>query len=228
MIRRICDRIAAFFIPHRCLLCGEIVSEADRVCEKCLSNIPRNTAYMLIPDPRRSDLYCCTAPLQYVGPVRSGILGLKFKGRRGAAAVFARYMADMQYVSGIEECDYVTAVPLSAKKCARRGFNQSEWIGRAYANYTGKTYLDGVVRKVKENQTQSSLRDMRQRMENVKGCYEVCRPELVRGRRILLIDDVYTTGATIRECARVIKGAGAALVAGLTAANAYTTKKYKK
>ena len=106
---------------------------------------------MLPPDPRRRDLYCCTAALIYTGPVRAGILGLKFRERKGAAAVLAKYMADVRYVNSMERCDFVTAVPLSRRRLASRGFNQSELIGRAYADYTGKIYLDGVLKKTKEN-----------------------------------------------------------------------------
>ena len=85
MIRRLFDRIAEFFFPRRCLLCGRIASDAEAVCSDCVKAVARNHAYMLPPDPRRKDLYCCTAALVYTGPVRSGILGLKFreKGRGG-------------------------------------------------------------------------------------------------------------------------------------------------
>lgn len=206
MIRRLFDRIAEFFFPRRCLLCGRIASDAEAVCSDCVKAVARNHAYMLPPDPRRKDLYCCTAALVYMGPVRSGILGLKFRERKGAAAVFAKYMAEVRYV------------------------NSSELIGRAYASYTGKTYMAGVLTKTKENQTQSALRDAKRRVENVKDCYEVRDPSLVRGKRILLVDDVYTTGATIRECARVLRRAGAETVCGLTAATAHgqNTKIYKK
>ncbi len=230
MIRRLFDRIAEFFFPRRCLLCGRIASDAEAVCSDCVKAVARNHAYMLPPDPRRKDLYCCTAALVYTGPVRSGILGLKFRERKGAAAVFAKYMAEVRYVNSVETCDFVTAVPLSKRKLASRGFNQSELIGRAYASYTGKTYMAGVLTKTKENQTQSALRDAKRRVENVKDCYEVRDPSLVRGKRILLVDDVYTTGATIRECARVLRRAGAETVCGLTAATAHgqNTKIYKK
>ena len=87
-----------------------------------------------------------------------------------------------------------------------------------------------MLTKTKENQTQSALRDAKRRVENVKDCYEVRDPSLVRGKRILLVDDVYTTGATIRECARVLRRAGAETVCGLTAATAHgqNTKIYKK
>ena len=134
MIRRLFDRIAEFFFPRRCLLCGRIASDAEAVCSDCVKAVARNHAYMLPPDPRRKDLYCCTAALVYTGPVRSGILGLKFRERKGAAAVFAKYMAEVRYVNSVENCDFVTAVPLSKRKLASRGFNQSEMIGRAYAS----------------------------------------------------------------------------------------------
>lgn len=230
MIRRLADRIAEFFFPRRCLLCGRIAADAESVCKDCVRDAARNHAYMLPPDPRRRDLYCCTAALIYTGPVRAGILGLKFRERKGAAAVLAKYMADVRYVNSMERCDFVTAVPLSRRRLASRGFNQSELIGRAYEDYTGKIYLDGVLKKTKENQTQSSLGDAKRRVENVKDCYAVCDPEMVRGKRILLVDDVYTTGATIRECARVLRRAGAEMVCGLTAATAHgqNAKIYKK
>ena len=99
MIRRLADRIAEFFFPRRCLLCGRIAADAESVCKDCVRDAARNHAYMLPPDPRRRDLYCCTAALIYTGPVRAGILGLKFRERKGAAAVLAKYMACLLYTS---------------------------------------------------------------------------------------------------------------------------------
>jgi ComF family protein len=110
-------------------------------------------------------------------------------------------------------------VPLHRRRLAKRGFNQSLFLAKyAAEGLSIPLSLDGLVR-VRDTRPQVDL-DPAEREENVKGAFAVERPEEFKDKRVLLLDDVYTTGATVRECAKVIKKAGADAVYVLTVARA--------
>ena len=120
----------------------------------------------------------------------------------------------------------VVAVPLFAAKERRRGFNQSEEMARAALRVLGRRapewrlrYVAGVMERVRQTEGQFTL-DVRARRRNLKGAFRVRDTAAVAGREVLLVDDIYTTGATARECARVLRKAGAVRVWVATAARA--------
>ena len=113
------------------------------------------------------------------------------------------------------ECDCVVAVPLSAKRKRKRGYNQSELIAEELSSRLKLPLIDGALVKAKENKPQTKL-TRREREENVRGVYEVTSPETFKGRRVLVVDDVMTTGATLGEVSRVLYKAKARSVEALT------------
>lgn len=115
------------------------------------------------------------------------------------------------------EIDLVTCVPLFHVRHRARGFNQSELIGRALARRLERPCAPGALRRVRDTQTQTHL-TAPERASNVRLAFSVTRPSVVRERRVLLVDDVMTTGATVNECARALKEAGAAGVLVVTLA----------
>jgi len=110
-------------------------------------------------------------------------------------------------------------VPLERKKLKWRGFNQAEEIGKELANFFGIPLITNCLIKIKETLPQVELSD-EERRENIKGAFLVKDKELIKNKKILLVDDVYTTGATMEECARVLKKAGAKEVIGIVIARA--------
>src|SRR5262249_8574446 len=105
-------------------------------------------------------------------------------------------------------------VPLHARKLRQRGFNQSEMIARAALKNIGGSRLllhEEMLERTRETQTQTGL-TRHQRRENIRGAFAVTKPEDVQGREVLLVDDVFTTGTTVSECARVLRRAGASKV----------------
>jgi competence protein ComFC len=108
-------------------------------------------------------------------------------------------------------------VPLSKKKLKRRGFNQSEEIAKELSKNLGIPVSSDALIKEKETSPQMEL-SKEERAENIKGVFDVNNQEKIRGKKILLVDDVYTTGATMEECARVLKQSGAKEVWGIAVA----------
>ena len=185
-----------FFAPdtHRCERCAlRLPASADRACGACLSEPPPFDASAALAD--------------YVAPVAGMIAALKFGGRIDLADVFARLLASREPVRPVG--DLVVPVPLSFERESERGFNQSLEIARRYARLTRTTLAERALSRLRHTAPQQSLaREERQR--NVRGAFGVDVP--VRGRCIVVIDDVMTTGSTLGEVAQVLKRAGAARV----------------
>jgi len=110
-------------------------------------------------------------------------------------------------------------VPLEKKRLKQRGFNQAEEIAKKLSKFLKITLLNNVLVKTKETLPQVELSE-KERGENIKEAFSYQHPELVKDKKILLIDDVYTTGSTMEECARVLKKAGAKEIIGITVARA--------
>lgn len=153
----------------------------------------------------------CAALYAYQGVVRDSIVDFKFNGRREYAAFYAERLSERiaKSFAGIG-FDAVTAVPISAARKKQRGYNQSELIARPLANRLGVPYAE-LLMKTRDNPEQHFL-GKEQRAANVRGVYSASA-ERVRGKSILLVDDIVTTGATLSECVRVLRGAGARFVA---------------
>ncbi len=213
MLRRIWRWILTFCYPSKCPFCGVLVEKEGEYCKECKEELPYCRQYKWIPNSKRYDVFCVRAPFYYVGAAKRAVKALKFHRHKSAAIHFARAMAEMQ-VSGLGEADYVTAVPLSAKRYNSRGYNQSELIARQYAMIKGLLYVS-VLEKWKDTPKQSLQVSANARAANVKGCYRVIEEQAVKGKTIVLVDDVYTTGATLRECARTLRKAGAKCVIGV-------------
>lgn len=113
-------------------------------------------------------------------------------------------------------------VPLSIKKMKRRGFNQSEEIGRLVSDALRIPFLSNALIKITETKPQSDL-DYSERLENVKNCFEINNKELISSRDILLLDDIYSTGSTMSECAKILKNSGANKVVGISVAREINT-----
>lgn len=159
----------------------------------------------------------------YDGGLRELIHLLKYEQVRPASMVLGRMLAEA--LSGLNSCwtegpVMVVPVPLHARKLRQRGFNQSELIARAAMKQDALKMGAGgsrlvlqsrVLERRRETQSQTGL-TRHQRRENIRGSFAVVRPKEIVGREILLVDDVFTTGTTVSECARVLRRAGASKV----------------
>jgi ComF family protein len=189
------DQVAPYSGPH-CLCCGRSLAAGPvltkRLCGDCLRTPP--------PFDSARSLLC-------YGPPASTLLHrLKFHGDTAAARVLTG-LASTETVS----CELIIPVPLHRSRLRSRGLNQSLVLARRFfAAERDKIVVDLLVR-LKKTIPQTGL-DGIQRRRNLKGAFAVARPEEVRGRTVLVVDDVFTTGTTLAECSRTLKAAGAAQV----------------
>lgn len=204
------DRILDFFFPPRCAFCGAILEESgDGVCSACRKALPRAAE-----TERKCDFVrAYTAPFYYEEPVRQGMLAYKFRNAPSRGKVFGRMIGEDLLRRGIDGFDLISWVPLSAKRHRRRGYDQARLLAEAAAEAPGTTAVP-LLRKARDVSPQSRLRTPEERRANISGCYVVRSADAVRGKRILLIDDIITTGSTLSECARMLLTAGAVSVRG--------------
>ena len=174
-------------------LCGTVTG-GRLLCGSCERTLPYTGENAL----RQGTFGRCASPLYYTGPVREAILRFKFQGHTGGLDCFGRLMADCAARWYPGEFDTVTWVPVSRKRLRQRGFDQSRLLAASLCVDWHVTPVE-TLRKAVDNPAQSGLTDAEHRRANVLGVYEAL-PENVRDKRLLLIDDIVTTGSTLTEC----------------------------
>jgi ComF family protein len=157
----------------------------------------------------------------YEGTLRTALHRFKFKKRKKLTRPLGILM--VKYLShnpGIEmkKVDVIIPVPLHRKRLRQRGFNQAELLARVISKYFEKPVVSALER-VKNTRAQFDL-PREERFKNIAGAFKVSDPKAVFNRRVLLLDDIYTTGSTIAECARALRIAGARRVEILTLSRA--------
>ncbi|MDD5863301.1 MAG: ComF family protein [Firmicutes bacterium] len=191
--------------PPKCVLCGKILGKDELdLCRECRETAP------VYPFGKRKGQFLDSfaAVWYYEGNVRSSLLRFKFRGARHYAAAYGRLLA-MKLQSGYPEgFDVLTWVPVSRRRKLRRGYDQVALLAKAVGRELGMTPVP-LLRKVRHNRPQSRIRDAAERRANVLGVYRVRDGAEIAGKRILLLDDILTTGATAGEAARTLKTAGA-------------------
>ncbi len=193
--------------PRKCVLCGKILEQEELdLCRKCRVEGPTcphlHTKYPFLDS--------VTAVWRYEGMVRGSILRYKFQGRRHYADCYGRLLA-MKLQQEQREFDLLTWIPISSKRYRRRGFDQVELLARSVGRELGMEPVR-LLYKIHDNPPQSRISGRAERRANVLGVYQSVSRQQVEGKRILLLDDILTTGATAGECARVLLTAGAAEV----------------
>lgn len=156
----------------------------------------------------------------YTGPMRNAILKFKFNFKTSLAKPIGKLMADTllkEFDAG--EINSVMPVPLHKKRLRWRGFNQALILCNEISRHTGLWVDPLTLKRIRWTHPQTRL-PLKERPGNVKDAFAVARPDFVKDRVILLVDDVSTSGSTLMECARVLKKAGARRVEALTAAKA--------
>lgn len=199
--------------PRRCAFCHRLTQKDAAVCPHCREKLPytRTAAVQSIPHTAG-----CCSPLYYVEDVRRSLLRYKFGGITMYAEVYGEFMAKAIDENAIS-CDSITWVPLSRRRLHSRGYDQARLLAEELAGRTGLPCMP-ALRKRRHTRAQSATGNAEKRRKNIKGAYEALNQESYRGKRVLLVDDIVTTGATIAECASVLRKAGAAEVFAVTVA----------
>jgi ComF family protein len=222
-------------LPPRCPGCAEIVDGDDRFCASCFAALhflgPPWCAACGHPlvheaDPAAQCGACLAeappfsrarAALAYGEGARTVVLALKHGRRLPLARMMARAM--LRVAGPLPVDTVIVPVPSHRWRLWTRGFNQAASLARQFARQGGHALAVDALERVKATPSTKGL-NRRQRQKNVQGAFRVARPELIRGRTVVLIDDVMTTGATVAACAARLNRAGARHVEVLTYARA--------
>lgn len=245
-LRTALDSFAALLLPSDCRVCNEPLIRFSRipVCDTCLHSLaPANVTACAIcgetldfaaPEAPALCAVCRRVPPRfdfaisfgsYDGRLRSLVHLLKYEQLRPVANVLGGKLAQAISARSLGEKRSVLTIPVPLHRAKRRqrGFNQSELIARsALRNLEGSRFelQNGLLRRVRATVSQTGL-TRHQRRENVRGAFVVSAPDRVRDRSVMVVDDVYTTGTTLNECARVLRAAGAEHVVVATVARVY-------
>lgn len=205
---RLKNDIMDLFFPRKCPFCG-VTTGKKLLCDACRKSLPWCDEERMVGSLR------VTAPLYYEDGVRHAVHDLKFRSMTGGLDCFAQLMVQCAAERYSGEFDAVTWVPVSKKRLKKRGFDQSRLLCASLCADWHVAPLE-TLEKTLDNPPQSGIDDSAARRANVLGVYRAVNAEAFAGKRLLLIDDVCTTGSTLGECARVLKTAGAADVLCLT------------
>lgn len=201
--------------PPKCPFCGHVL-DAPGICEKCQKFLPwteENQTIKSLPGDLK-----CAAPLWYEEKVREGLLAFKFQGARGSAAPLGELVARCAAEQFSGEFDTVTWVPVSQKRLRKRGYDQTRLLAEEACRLWDTKPVQ-LLEKCVDTPAQSGISEPAARRANVLGVFDIASGAEVAGKRILLVDDICTTGATLAECARVLRDAGAADVVCVAAAH---------
>jgi len=236
--------LADLVFPPKCLICGVFITRDQRLGPDGLADFCPACRAGLLPLPQAHCL-CCGRPFDtmvpsvhvcarcrkkkpiydqalaaglYEGALRKAIHGLKYSGRTELARPLAAFMADrLDPPFFPPQVDLILPVPLHRKRLRQRGFNQALLLARKlYHEYEALVRFDLLLR-TRWTEPQVNLKGP-ERLANVRRAFALSDPAAVKNRSVLLMDDVYTTGATVNECGRVLKKAGADQVLVLTLA----------
>ncbi len=205
--------------PQNCLICSYKINEFTKIplCGSCRDkvNASRSSVIYGEGDLAFDRAYCATT---YDGVPKKCICLLKYEGKTQLIRPMADVVSDFaQKHIRSGDVDLIVPVPLHPVKLRERQFNQSELLAAHLAKKLDKPLAADSVKRIKYTMPQTGLK-REERLKNVKGAFMVKRKHSFSGKQILLIDDVFTTGATLNECAKALKAAGAAKVTVLALA----------
>lgn len=211
---KLIDTLLDLLYPPRCPFCHRFLDGGMRVCSRCERSLPYMPAGGL--DRTFENLDECFSVLRYEGDVRKSLHRYKFGGVSAYAGCYAKLLAECIEDNAIY-ADVVTWAPLSARRLRERGYDQARLLAEGAAEYMETPCLP-LLKKRRHNAAQSGTKSADERRRNVRGVYTYAGNTPLDDMTVLLVDDIVTTGATLDECAGVLRKAGAAEILALTLA----------
>jgi len=199
--------------PDRCLFCGSVARPGEVCCAKCSAELPHLAGKRIAIRPN-DPFGFVAAPFEYKDGVRRAIGQLKFYGHKEAGEFFSGFMLDC-----LEDdfCpDWVVSVPMNPDRLAERGYNQADLLAQPIAEKLGCSFRPEVLVRT-GNMVQHELSASLRRLE-AETSFQLSAGAEPSGKHILLVDDIFTTGSTLRRCAWLLRDAGAAEVSCVVAA----------
>ena len=187
-----------------CGICGKL--EQKSLCNKCKIK-KQKSAICKIEDYKNTSSYFDEHIylFQYNGEIRDAILKYKFDEKSYIYRTFLEFIKNNENICAqIKKYDIIIPVPISKKRLNTRGYNQSSLIAKNLAQELNIEYSEKILIKIKDNKPQSEMKQDT-RKSNVRGVYKVINKERINNKKVLIVDDIFTTGSTADECARVLK-----------------------
>ena len=221
------DSILNLFYPRVCAACGNsLLKDEETVCLKCRFTLPR-TGYELNPDNPLAQTFYGRVPFHAVtacfffaksGKVQHLIHQLKYKGNKEAGIFLGQQLGEsIKEAPLFQGIDYLIPVPLHPKREKKRGYNQSLMIAKGINEVTGIAIGEKYLVRAVNTATQTK-KSKEERYQNVKDIFEVRFADELKGKHVLLIDDVLTTGATLESCAHQLENIPGIIISAATAA----------
>lgn len=198
------DALLDLLFPPRCPFCGELLETGGPLCPNCRRDLP----WLAGPAGERPVEMTagCVSPLAYQGRVRQAVHDFKFHGKSPRGRAFGTLVAQCVRDHRLR-AELVSWPPLSRERLRQRGYDQAQLLAREVGRQLGLPVLRTLTKE--DRPAQSGLTEAAARRANLLGAYAAVEPDRFRGRAVLLVDDVVTTGATLSACARVLRDAGA-------------------
>lgn len=202
---KLSDRLWELIFPPKCLLCRHVLKDDELdLCRECRTDAPECRNYR----KKLPFIDSWTAVWYYEDNARRSLLRYKFRGARSYAQGYGRLLAMRLQEAHPDGFDLLTWVPISRFRRLWRGYDQVELIAMAVGQELDIEPVP-LLRKIRHNRPQSGIVGEAKRRANVLGAYRAENTELLQGKRVVLLDDIITTGSTAGECARVLLTAGA-------------------
>ena len=203
--------------PSKCGVCGKLCREF--LCNKCY-NIFNKESIFMIEKIKESEIFFDEHLyiFKYEGIIRRIILDYKFNDKAYLFETFVNFiLKNKKFFQIIKSYDTIIPVPISRERKNKRGYNQSELIAKKIANVLNLEYNNNCLFKIKNIVEQSKLNKL-DRISNIQGAYKICNYNRIIDKKILLIDDVFTTGSTVNECSKKLRKANPSKIGILTIA----------
>ena len=209
------EKLIDFVYPPTCGICGKLNN--DFLCKKCEKVLETEAIYgvdKVLEKYFNEHLYIFV----YQGILRRIILKYKFQEEAYLYKTFVNFLLKNEnFFEKIEKYDTIVPVPISKKRQKTRGYNQSELLAKEIAYNANLVLEKESLYKIKDIVEQSKL-NKENRLKNIQGVYELVNKEKLNKKKILLIDDIYTTGSTVNECSKVLREAKPKKIGVLTLA----------
>lgn len=221
-------RLAHVFFPERCLFCGEVIREGEVFCKDCAEDIRQPLHPAVCANCKAPFEECCcdlktVAVYYYEEGAAEAIRRMKFHGERLCAGQLAQIMAEHLRLQYPGEFDGIIPLPLHWRDRMIRGYSQTVWLAKALSKELGVAYEPKILRKTRHTKKQHDL-SQKERKRNLRDAFSCKHGGSLSGKRILLLDDVTTTGSTFREAVHTLKEAGVEEIVCLAAAKTRFTE----
>lgn len=198
LIRNLFDNILEIVFPKRCFYCNKV---GEIICDSCMKKIQNSYMFKKVNNDYFDYVYCST---YYKGNIKTQIHNFKFHEKAYLYQYFVEMALREKEISDfLKAFDIITYVPMYVTKEQKRGYNQAKLLANELGKKLNIKVIDCLEKKI-ENKTQSSLSEQ-ERLTNVQDVFDFVKNRNISGKNIILVDDILTTGATVKNCSKILK-----------------------